>query len=614
MQKTIWESRRSVIPLEIISIFLIILASLALWGPGFAHAIAPGKAAAPLANCAPVGDITSQSLLVVLLDRSGSLVYQPGATDPDGYSTSVTKALADLWPGQMAVIPFSNADTPVIGPYPMSDANQRQLLKDRVQAYPIGGATPLDPAMQQALVLLKDAPRGSRAIIVTDGSPDPTVINGVNQADDIRQNLVPRFCSQGITVSTFGLALDLSQSDGQGANRLLSDIANGSGGIYTNVRDAKELAKVVVNLYAQWQHLTFQLARASGSGYVIGIDTYAKRVTFVAFRGSATSAITLSGPDGQPIPGQSLQRSIDRHYEIDNMALSDINQPGTYTINVSSDRHAQVYALVESRLHAILMQPSTSTIAYIGQPLQIQAELLDGSTPVLPKANEATMNAQVQVLVGEQVVSTTSVELAQANNSPVFTGQIKLPGPVGQAHIQIEAVYLQLPVEVSQTQITIPLEKPTPVVAKRPKAPTPDLLTRYGGALIGGLIALLLLVPLFLFLRRKRKSEGWELVQAGHIVDLGTMGRPLGRSLFHRSTISSRELETHGSLDFCGAEFVLVFEGNARLVVTGDEPKVTVRQTGRTVLVPRGQGTELTDKDSIMVQGCKPATLHLQVS
>src|SRR5579863_1115953 len=43
------------------------------------------------------------SLLVVLLDRSGSLT----STDPDEYSASMTKALADLWPGSMAVIPFT---------------------------------------------------------------------------------------------------------------------------------------------------------------------------------------------------------------------------------------------------------------------------------------------------------------------------------------------------------------------------------------------------------------------------------------------------------------------------------------------------------------------------
>ncbi len=57
-----------------------------------------------LATCSNPAAPTSQSVLVVLLDRSGSL----HSSDPDGYSTSVTKALADLWPGIMIVIPYHN--------------------------------------------------------------------------------------------------------------------------------------------------------------------------------------------------------------------------------------------------------------------------------------------------------------------------------------------------------------------------------------------------------------------------------------------------------------------------------------------------------------------------
>src|ERR1700687_4930007 len=56
------------------------------------------------ATCSITAQPTSQSVLVVLLDRSGSL----HGSDSDGYSTSVTKALADLWPGIMIVIPFGD--------------------------------------------------------------------------------------------------------------------------------------------------------------------------------------------------------------------------------------------------------------------------------------------------------------------------------------------------------------------------------------------------------------------------------------------------------------------------------------------------------------------------
>lgn len=603
----------------LIKSLVALLAIIALWIPSISYTMALDKTAIGPAACAPVGNITAQSLLIVLLDRSGSLIYEPGATDPDGYSTSVTKALADLWPGLMAVIPFSNETTPVIGPYPMSNPQLRQQLKDAVQKYAIGGDTPLDPAMKQALALLKNAPAGSRVVIVTDGSPEPLAINGVDQASDIRQNLLRQFCSKGIPVSAFGLALDLSQPDGQMANALLTDIANGTDGTYTNVRNAHELAQVVIQLYAQWQHLLFQPAQANGDSYTIKIDTYATRVDFVSFRSSASFPITLVGPDGQQVPDQSVQRSIDRHYEIDDMVLSAVNQPGAYSVNVSGDPQAQVYALIETRLHAVLTQPVASSIAYIGQPLLIHAELLDGTIPVIPKTNEATINAQVNTLVNGQVGATYTVELAQVSNSPLFTGKITLPGPAGQVHVQIEATYLLIPVEASEAQITIPLEKPKPVVGQQHPTPVPGCgstvncyLTHYGAALAGGLGALLLAL-LLLFLLRPRKSKGWELVQGGHVVDLGTMQRPLGRTLFHKSAISSQELESYGGLDFGGERFVLLFKGNVRLVVTGHDSKITVKQAGRAKLVTRDsqEVIDLADRDEIQAPGCRPSRLQV---
>src|SRR5947207_4621894 len=69
---------------------------------GTAHLITSG--------CSSAVVPTSQSLLVVLLDRSGSLIEGP-TTDPNGYSASVTNVLADLWPGSMAVVPFSGTQT-----------------------------------------------------------------------------------------------------------------------------------------------------------------------------------------------------------------------------------------------------------------------------------------------------------------------------------------------------------------------------------------------------------------------------------------------------------------------------------------------------------------------
>src|SRR6266571_4486747 len=88
-----------------------------------AHAMAQNRSHTATVACPTPTAPTNQSLLVVLLDRSGSLTEGASPTDPNGYSTSVTKALADLWPGQMAVIPFTGDTTqlPILGPDILSD-------------------------------------------------------------------------------------------------------------------------------------------------------------------------------------------------------------------------------------------------------------------------------------------------------------------------------------------------------------------------------------------------------------------------------------------------------------------------------------------------------------
>ncbi|MGI9060773.1 MAG: vWA domain-containing protein [Ktedonobacteraceae bacterium] len=566
------------------------------------------------ATCPAVGAITSQSLLVVLLDRSGSLTYEPGATDPDGYSTSITKALADLWPGSMAVIPFSKDTTAVIGPYVLADQGQRDQLKNAVQNYPIGGDTPLAPALHKAFDLLKGAAAGSRAVIVTDGSPDPVVMNGVNQIDDVEQNLIPQFCNAGVSVSAFGLTLDLTQSGGQTANRLLSAIATGTGGVYKNVRNSHDLAQVVIKLYADWQHLIFVQATASGDNYTVQLDSYAKKVAFVTFRDNNNSNVSLNGPGGLAVPGQVLQKSTDRHYEIDSMTVTGVNQPGPYTVTAGGDTSAQVYALVESHLHAQLLKPTSQTIAYIGQPLQIEAELLNDSTPVLPQPNEATLVAHVTVQSNGQTVFTNDVELVQQNNAAIFARQVTLPGPAtGTVTVAIKAVYLQIPVEASAAHVTIPLEK---VVVKKPSCclpppPPPCGITcqvkRYSSVLaIGLLVLLLLLLLLFLLLRK----GPYGILKQRNEEPLGQIRRSILSKLFHKSILSSRELENSSELQFCGARFDLIFGGGVRIKNKNksDTPRIRIKKGTQFEEVARGEVGYLDNGDAIQVDNCAPAT------
>lgn len=561
-------------------------------------------ATSALARCAGSQEITTGSLLVVLLDRSGSLLAQPGATDPNGYSTSVTKALADLWPGMMAVIPFSNDRTPVWGPYRLADPAQRTTLKNELQAYPVGGDTPLAPALLAAAGLLSHAPGGSRVIIVTDGSPDPQILAGVNQIDEIKRAL-PQLCSLGVPVSTFGLTLDVTRPDGQRANQLLADIASSTGGSYVNVQSAAHLAQVVVALFSQWLHLSFMPVQHSAGRYTVAIDTYAKRVIFVAFRSNDTYAIVLKGPDAQPLPAQVVQRSTDRHYEIDNLLVSTVNQPGLYSIDMHGDPSAQVYALVETDLHAVLLQPEPHTTAYINQPLTLEARLVNGSTPIIPRPDEAILTVDVRILVQGQVVFHTIVELVQVSNSSLFSRQLTLPGPVGQVHVQVVASYLQMPVDATTAQISFPLQQ-APTVGQGPvcilSASCAWLFSPVTS--LGGISGLFLLLALFLFLLA-RKPDGWLLSQNGQLRDLGNVRRPLWRTMLSRSSLSSQELENQ--FDFGGAHFILLFKRELHLLVVNDEKNVSLQRGTRMIDLKEGEKlVVIEDNDVLLIEKCAP--------
>ncbi len=131
----LWCSFQRQIPIRIcFVIFMVSLLGFTLLNPSDVSYAAALPAHVPVVACSASvpADPDPQSLLIVLLDRSGSLIQEPNPTDPNGYSTSVTKALADLWVGQMAVIPFSGdtASLPVLGPSTLAD---RGTLKNEIQ-------------------------------------------------------------------------------------------------------------------------------------------------------------------------------------------------------------------------------------------------------------------------------------------------------------------------------------------------------------------------------------------------------------------------------------------------------------------------------------------------
>lgn len=558
---------------------------------------------------------TGQSLLVVLLDRSGSLVAEPGATDPKGYSTSVTRALADLWPGSMAVIPFSGDTTPlpIFGPAVLSDPAQRADLKNSVENYPIGGDTPLGPAMHQALKLLQGAAPGSRVIVITDGNPTGLGNNdGPHQEQDIREHLIPQFCGQGIPVSVFGLTIDPRTPDGQDASRLLTDITDGTGATYTNVRSPEELATSVVSLYAQWQHLSFVQETAQNGNFAVSIDSFARQVDIVAFRSDSSYQVTLDGPDGQPVQG--VQPSTDRHYVIDDL-ISGVFIAGIYTVHTSGDPEAQVYALVSSPLQIHINAPMSQAVAY-GKPIEIDASMLNGNNVLTPAAGQAQLIAHVTLFVnGRPEDSTNDIVLVQQGDT--FRGQTLAYQQVGVLQIEVEGNYQGVQRKASTSLHLVP------------PPPPPCRLGLWGclwqkyhqQILIFTPLVFLLLFLLLLWLIGQRQPAPWgwlwSKTNAKSAVKLGT-SRPILARVLHKSVISSGEIENHpdamNGFRFGLSRFDLVFKSDGTVRIRrakGDTSRIGVRMDGKEQLLDdKRPEAELRPGSVISINGSDKASFE----
>jgi transcriptional regulator of met regulon len=524
----------------------------------------------PTQNSCPTSQPTKPglgSLLIVLLDRSGSLIDEPGATDPKDYSTSVTRVLADHWPGRMVVIPFKGDRIPLqqIGPNVMSDPTQRDNLKNQIPEPDPHGDTPLGPALDQALQLLQVASPGSKVVIITDGEPNTTGDpDGSLQAAHIRNDLLKQFCHLGIPISPFGLEIHDPRADA-----LLSDIATGTGGTYTKVQSSEQLAQSVVHMYRDWQNLALsQPARDVDGSYSVFINDFATYAYIVVFRSNSSFHVYLYGSDGKTPVSGLLPLSIDRHYVIYKLGRSSFST-NIFRVKVVSDKGvldsaAQVYALADHPLLNVRLISQSPLHAFTQQPLAITAALFKGSNLDVPKS-AAMLTADLTFYVnGKPVQTVTGTLIQQAQD--VFSLQFPAYSEPGQVRIVVHATYEGIQVD-SQTY-TLQLAKP-PYVCTRGEV---QCIWEQNRLLILGTVVpllalLLLLIGLIIWCMRWRDQPapyGWLVDERNmHAVELGNL-RPFFSKVLHKSVIDVGEIENNpdafGVFDFAGEPCQFVFK------------------------------------------------------
>lgn len=597
--------------LNVLSLLIYLGSGVLLMGSGIVSQ-SRGTNLAGVASCKPAATPDARSLLVVLLDRSSSLAQ----TDPEEYSTSVTRVLTDLWPGRMAVLFFSGTapHLPQLGPVDLTQPGARAQLKTQIEARrnALNGDTPTQYAVEQAAQLLAQTayPAGSRVMLITDGQPFlPADQDGTRQINAVEQQDMPGFCSHGVPINTFGLG---NQVPGY-ALAFLRRVAVQTGGEYHDVTDPSQLATPVLQMYANWQHLAFA---STGGQRQFLVDTYAKQVNFIAFlSNSARFPVTLLGPDRRPVPAQNLlNQAQDIHYQFDQMAVQRFNTSGTYTIQ-TGDPSAQIYVLEETRLQVTLVSPTPHTPIYAGKPLTVAVALYDNNDPqqhIHPAANESvTIGLTYALRGGGKTLVSGEKRLIQqpAPNDDLFSTQI-VPPQTGTLTLAISATYQYIPVP-NAPQVTFQVLN----------APSDFCLagstcqSGMGGLLILAFIFLVLLalaLVFFLLWRRPVPFGALENSQ-GQSKRLGR-DRTLLNRLLHTSTIASEELT---GFDFQEAHFRLQFKRGRRvqLVAMQNAPSLAAwcmqEPVGRQMQpVKVGAPVPLHAQDRILVNGVPCATFR----
>ena len=564
------KSNNHILRLKLLAIMLMLISTctFSFTYTDIVHANAGNVQTQQINNCNGASQLNENSLLVVLLDRSGSLIAGD-TTDPEGYSGSATDALADLWPGNIAVIPFGNNKANILGNSVFAHSNTAGLstLKNLVNAtFPPSATanTPLSLAMDQAQTLFKNGasiPSCSKIVLITDGQPD----GPADSTDhDIKQ--AQWFGEHNIPMNVFALKLDANTN----ARQLLQNITTTTKGIYTPVLNATDLASSVIGLYSTWKGLSFNhiTVNQQNGNYAIPIDQYVNQATILTFHDTNVSDVILKRSDGTTIAPNTLLTTTDhRHYQIDNLVSPIVS--GTYTITVKNDPNGStsVYDLLDSPLKAEFT--NLASTADTGQTFNIKAHFIDEHhTGIVTKGATKVMATVTETIDGKPV--TVTITLNQLSpDSDIFMGNYLIPS-ANMKRIAKPQLIGTLTIVLAATYNDITRSATTTVPLYVPQAPPPppcskgfvqcQIIPHQSQILEIGIPVLLFLLLLFLLIMRLLQPEPYGyLISKKNAKQVQLKKRSIWKRILSRTTISSSEIASHpdaiGAFSFGVTEF-----------------------------------------------------------
>jgi len=332
------------------------------------------------ARKSPMGTQEPQSISVVLvIDNSGSMAQ----TDPASLRFAAASQLVDLLENgdEISVVLFADDSTVLVSLARVADAASKEVIKKKLSPVAPAGNTNMRAGLEAALAELERGSNSIRfAIFLTDGELHPPGWPSFSaQQQEAERNAVFALAASfgERKWGLFPVALADAVEPG-----FLQKVAENSGGLYREAPEARQLTLVFQEVFAANKLDVFEvlfsdcLAAGEVRSVTFPVREFVSTLTlFVTYPSDLRPAVTLAGPDGEPVS----RTGGDARYDAFN-----IGRParGTWTVTIAGAPEGESCLTVSSTprtlLEVVWLRPPSSLTLRAGDPLDIAVRLAAG--------------------------------------------------------------------------------------------------------------------------------------------------------------------------------------------------------------------------------------------
>jgi len=453
---------------------------------------------------------TPNSLTVIVLDMSGSMA----TNDPRGYRCSAVDAFIDLsGPGNyISVISldgtkdangnlltgphnFGVAPAPwTPDPVDMSVQSKRDSLKQTIQTKSQNckpdATTPTYDALNKALQVLQANSQAREipgsVILLTDGAPDDSNGDTVDQINAIDHDLLPQFKQHNWPIDT--IALGENGSIG-GSNApfvtfhdFLQAVSNTTTGkFYADSKgivpgtNALNIAPFFTDIFARYNHRTVKndipatTLNGDTTARNFSVTPYTDHLDIVVVKDNTSTRVTLKNASTQETTAGAGTHIYPNPYYV--IFSIDAPQSGTWELDVTGSGQFLMNSLKHSLVKLSTLQVSEGAISTansalaLGQPMEIKTQLTYQNQPVL----DNTYTLQGTLSYSGAAGSYNQPFTLQRDDTGTYHFTLTTPedSPAGSYQLQVKAFTTSADNIIDSLTTSVRMER----------FPTPELLT-----------------------------------------------------------------------------------------------------------------------------------------